>query len=245
MVSFFESRIIDSAERIDSVKTCIYWKSGYYDSIPKAEIVNNDIRHPFSEMVAQYQTKDFEYVESISNKLNFLDKLFYTIKKFISDLFPSPPGDFNEGLFNLLAVIGGLIVIFLIYKFFVSRKQVYIKHELEADVEQQIDFVERNLMEVDVKTYLAEAVEQKNYALAIRYHQLTNIQLLGRKGVLQWDQSKTNLELMENVKNNDLRQDFMHCASLYNYAWFGNFDISESSYQKYAGQFVQFQRRWS
>lgn len=233
-------------ELVDSTKTYIYWKYGYYDSIPRTDVADIDTLQSFSEMVGRYQTKDFEYVESISDKLNFFDKLLYNIKQFLSDLFPQPKGDFNEGLVNLLAIIGGLILVFLIYKFFVSRKRIYIKHVTEQeDPVQQIDFVERNLLQVDVKMYLAEALQQHNYPLAIRYLQLMNIQLLGRKGIVHWDQSKTNMELMEDVSNQELKADFLACASLFDYAWFGNFDITAQAYEKYADQFGQFQRRWA
>lgn len=222
-----------------------YWKSGYYDSIPKDKMVIGDTLPSYDAMLSRYQSKEFEYIESISDKLSFFDKLIDRIGAFISSLFPTPKHNFNEGIVNVLAVIGAVIFVFLIYKFFLSRKQVYIHHQKEEEEERQIDFIEKNLLQVDVATYLSEALQQKNYALAIRYLHLMNIQLLGRKGIVQWNQSKTNSELMEQVDNAMLKADFLDCASVFDYVWFGGFTITETSYTKYEERFVQFQRRWS
>lgn len=222
-----------------------YWKSGYYDSIPKAKMIALDTISSFDAMLARYQSKEFEYAESISDKLSFFDKLFDQIEAFFSSLFPAPKTDFNEGIFNILAIVGGIIFVFLVYKFIMSRNRVYIHHQVEEEEAQQVDFVERNLMQIDVDAYLSVALEQKNYALAIRYLHLMNIQLLGRKGIVQWNQSKTNGELMEEVENTELKNDFLDCASLFDYVWFGGFEVTESSYAKYEERFVQFQRRWS
>ena len=199
----------------------------------------------YDAMLSRYQSKEFEYIESISDKLSFFDKLFDRIEAFFSSLFPAPTTNFNEGIFNILAVVGGVIFVFLAYKFFISRKRVYIHHEHEEEEQQQIDFVEKNLLRVDVDAYLSEALQQKNYALAIRYLHLMNIQLLGRKGIVQWNQSKTNSELMEEVNNVALKNEFLACAALFDYVWFGGFAITATSYTKYEEQFVQFQRRWS
>ncbi|WP_164111450.1 MULTISPECIES: DUF4129 domain-containing protein [Sphingobacterium] len=242
----FQENLVDTVQSLQDEPIYQYWKAGYYDSIPRAKIVTSDSIEAFDVVVGRYQAKEFEYIESISDKLSFFDKLLDRISKILSDLFPQPKGDFNEGVFNLLAVIGAVVLIFLIYKFFVSRKKLYVHHDTDVEnEEEQIAFVERNLLQVDVQAYLSDALQQKNYTLAIRYLQLLNIQLLGRKGIVQWNQSKTNTELMEEVNNEELRQDFLACAVVFDYAWFGHFEITEDAYQKYAPRFIQFQRRWS
>lgn len=244
--NIFQENLVDTVQSLQAEPIYQYWKADYYDSIPRAKIVSSDSIEAFDVVVSRYQTKEFEYIESISDKLSFFDKLLDRIGEFLSDLFPQPKGNFNEGVFNFLAVIGAVVLIFLIYKFFMSRKKLYVHHDTEVESEEeQITFVERNLLQVDVQTYLSEALLQKNYTLAIRYQQLLNIQLLGRKGIVQWNQSKTNIELMEGVHDEALREDFLACAVVFDYAWFGHFEITEEAYQKYASRFIQFQRRWS
>ncbi len=245
MFSALQAVAVDTLAVAGSEPTYTYWKPGYYDSIPKSKMIIADTLPSYDAMLSRYQSKEFEYIESISDKLSFFDKLLDRIGTFFSSLFPAPNTNFNENIFNILAVVGGIIFVFLAYKFFISRKRVYIHHEQEEEELQQIDFVEKNLLRVDVGAYLSEALQQKNYALAIRYLHLMNIQLLGRKGIVQWNQSKTNSELMEEVDNVALKNEFLACAALFDYVWFGGFGITATSYAKYEEQFVQFQRRWS
>ncbi|MDR2283288.1 MAG: hypothetical protein LBE37_08775 [Sphingobacterium sp.] len=245
MLSALQTVAVDTLGVAGSTPTYTYWKPGYYDSIPTSKMIIADTLPSYDAMLSRYQSKEFEYIESISDKLSFFDKLFDRIGTFFSSLFPAPNTNFNEGILNILAVVGGVIFVFLAYKFFISRKRVYIHHEHEEEEMQQIDFVEKNLLRVDVDAYLSEALQQKNYALAVRYLHLMNIQLLGRKGIVQWNQSKTNSELMEEVDNVALKNEFLACAALFDYVWFGGFVITAASYAKYEEQFVQFQRRWS
>lgn len=245
MLSALQIAPVETLDVANSTPIYTYWKPGYYDSIPRSKMIIADTLSSYDAMLSRYQSKDFEYIESISDKLSFFDKLFDRIEAFFSSLFPAPNTNFNESIFNILAVVGGVIFVFLVYKFFISRKGIYIHHEPEEEVLQQIDFVEKNLLRLDVGAYLSEALEQKDYALAIRYLHLVNIQLLGRKGIVQWNQSKTNSELMEEVDNLALKKEFLACAALFDYVWFGGFGVTAGAYAKYEEQFVQFQRRWS
>src|SRR5690606_10931430 len=100
-------------------------------------------------------------------------------------------------------------------------------------------------LDIDINTYIKDAVNSKNYALAIRYQQLLNIQLLSKKNVISWDQTKTNLQLMDEIENMEIKSDFKKCASLFDYVWFGEFNITASKFEEITNQFQDFQRRWS
>src|SRR5690606_40166974 len=53
-------------------ETYEYWKPRYYDSIPVSTGWAGEAEQSFDQMIERYHHKDFEYVESISDKLNFL-----------------------------------------------------------------------------------------------------------------------------------------------------------------------------
>lgn len=224
-----------------------YWKYKYYDTIPLGNDLVASTSQTYDKMIPKYQNKDFEYVESISERLNFFDKLAYRIIEFLNDWLPKPPsGNFNEGMINFLAIAGGIIFLFLVYKFFVSRNKIFINNKKESDEGEmdEIDFVEKNLMDVDIKTYIRQSENSKNFALAIRYQHLLNIQVLSENNLIVWKQNKTNMELMDSVKNEELKRDFTACSSIFDYIWFGDFALTESDYNRYAVRFQEFQRRW-
>ena len=79
-VEYFHS---DSTKRIFE-----YWKEGYYNNITIADSLHKPARVEFDTILNKYQSKDFVYIESISDKLTFFSKLKTWIYNFLSDLFP-------------------------------------------------------------------------------------------------------------------------------------------------------------
>lgn len=227
--------------------TYAYWESRYYKDIKQAGELAVPEYQRYEDMISHYQGQDFEYIESISNKLNFIDKLFSKISKFIESLFPARSNVVvNENIWTIVGIGGGVLFLFLLYKLIFTGRKIYINHDDEAnEQESEIQFVERNLMSVDVRTYIDEALKNQQYALAIRYRHLLNIQSLTYKGIVNWNHSKTNVELMEDVSNQELRNDFLKCASIFDYVWFGDFEVNQADYNKYEAAFKQFQKRWA
>lgn len=223
-----------------------YWKKDYYDNIKSIDKLDQPNEQAFSEMITKYQTKEFEYVESISDKISIWKSILDWIDNFLGDLFPKIEGNPGQWFYNLLGVLGAAFVLFLLYKFFFSGRQFISNPKEETSDEQNaIAFVEKNLLDLDINNYIKQAVATNNYALAIRYLQLLNIQLLAKKDIFTWDQTKTNLELMDEIKQDDIKQDFKRCSALFDYVWFGDFEVNSEKFESISKTFNEFQRRWS
>jgi len=240
-----DSSAVSTMEK-SPTETNLYWKKNYYDTIPKQLVLANPSHQAFDVMIKKYHNNDFEYVESISDKLGFIQKVKKRFAEFLMALFPSNNVDFNELFFYLLAILGGLLLVFVLYKYFVEGNKIFLKSPKDNNVreEHELAFVEMNLMEVDLNRYINTALRNSNYALAIRYQQLLNIQQLHHKEIINWDRSKTNYELMEQVTNEELKNDFKSCTQIFDYVWFGDFSVTEQSYGEYLIVFEGFRRRW-
>lgn len=238
--------IIEGVEPEQNTPKYEYWKKDYYHNIPKVESLSAANGQSFEEMIGSYQSKEFEYIESISDKLSVWSSIKEWINKFFSDLFPDVNVSPAQWFYDLLGVLGVVLVVFLLYKLFFSGKQFIINPKEDLlDDEQTVEFVEKNLLEIDINNYINNAVLSNNYALAIRYQQLLNIQLLAKKNIIVWDQSKTNLELTDEIEQSELKNDFKKCSALFDYVWFGEFTITAAKFEEITNQFKAFQRRWS
>jgi len=244
----------DSTEVLESIAEEVekpdpkyeYWRKDYYKDIAVADSLISPANQDFEKMFSKYQSSEFEYIESISDKLSMWETIKNWINKFFSDLFPNINASPGDWFYNMLGIAGAAFVLFLLYKFFFSGRQFILnRNENEYSEKAKINFVERNLLEVDLNKYIKEAVASNNYALAIRYQQLLNIQLLAKKNIVYWNQSKTNMELMDEITQLDLRSDFKKCTALFDYVWFGDFTISASKFEEISQQFQEFQRRWA
>ncbi len=233
---------------IDSLKVepeYPYWQPRYYDSISVTQDIQVIPHQTYGEMIERYQSKDFAYVESISEKLNFMDELIDRFGKFMASLFPKTNLKLNEAFYHILAIIGGSLFLFLLYKLFFSGKKVYIKLANDETEEEQMAFIERNLLQVDLQHYVGEALQKGNFRLAIRYQQLLNIQVLQEKGYINWKHTKTNLELMEDVSQEDLKKEFLYCSTIFDRVWFGDRTITAQEYEDFVSHFYHFQQKWA
>lgn len=221
-----------------------YLSKGYYYSIVKEKPFAGELPQEYDQMVGRYQTEDFQYAESIKDQLSFLDRAMNRFWRLIESLFPKQdvfnPGDF----YNFLALLGAVLIVYLIYRFFVANK-VYTNIKKEKEEDGTIAFVERNLMQIDVGKYIEEALQQGDYALAIRYQQLKNIQVMTRKGWVEYEHTKTNRELLDTIQHTGLREDFRYCTDIFDRVWFGNFTVDKEEYERLSKAFGHFQQAWS
>lgn len=238
--------VLKDDEASDTIEVHEYWQSRYYDSIPSATYLVNTNTQTFEQLIAKYQEEDFVYSESVAQKMNFIDTILNRIMKLLEDLFPKSKTAVNKPFFYILGAIGAVIFLFLVYKLIFNRNKLvtYLEDE-EIEEEEQVQFVERNLMHVRVQDYISEALKKENFPLAIRYQQLLNIQALSRKGVIDWKHTKTNMELSEEIDNEELKRAFQESVAIFNHVWFGKFPIGKKEYDHYAQVFQQFQRKWA
>jgi hypothetical protein len=81
---------------------------------------------------------------------------------------------------------------------------------------------------------LNEALKQKNYNLAVRYLYLILLRRLNQKKIIDYSLGKTNFEYINEIKNNDILPQFKTATHNYEYAWYGQFPLDESSYRDIA-----------
>lgn len=84
----------------------------------------------------------------------------------------------------------------------------------------------------DIQTLIDQALIDKNYRLAVRYYYLLTLQKLSGKELINWQAQKTNHEYIYEIKNSNLRQQFGKLTDVYDYIWYGNFEVDDSAFAK-------------
>jgi hypothetical protein len=52
------------------------------------------------------------------------------------------------------------------------------------------------------------------------------------KNIIEWDIEKTNSDYSYEIKNEKLKEDFNYLSYLYNYIWYGEFELTEDTFNK-------------
>ncbi|MGJ1268915.1 hypothetical protein ACR78F_19255 [Sphingobacterium spiritivorum] len=237
---------IDAAEElITKKKQHPYWEEGYYNKVPRIHDIPAVDTAEFNKMFKKYQSEEFLYNEKVLENINFLKRLKNRINDLLSSILPDFYFENPEWMYKLIGAVFVVLLVYVLYRLIFTGKKLYTVQEKEDDEDANVAFVERNLLQVDVHTFVEQALKEENYSLAIRYLNLLNIQTLAKKELVKWNYTKTNIELMNEMDNTELRKEFEACSNVFNYVWFGNFPVTKENYEQYATLFREFQTKWS
>jgi hypothetical protein len=133
--------------------------------------------------------------------------------------------------------IGIFIILFVLYKLYLSGG-FFNTNTKSFKTTHQIEEEEETLENIDVAPLLQKAIQAGNYRLAIRYLFLQNLQKLAKYKIIVLATHKTNKHYFQDISNRTLAKEFASISTMYEYAWYGNYEISQQN-------FVQLQKKFS
>ncbi len=91
----------------------------------------------------------------------------------------------------------------------------------------------------DLDSLIKKAEKAEDYRLAIRYNYLSVLKSLSLKGIIKYEDEKTNGEYQQEIENQNLNSKFSYVSYLYNYIWYGEFYVDQSQYFQAKNNFAQ------
>jgi len=82
----------------------------------------------------------------------------------------------------------------------------------------------------DIKKLIAKALEQQNYRLAVRYYYLLILKKLSEAELIEYMFDKTNNDYIAEIASEKINLQFKKVTELYDYTWYGNFEVTASDY---------------
>ncbi|WP_289644830.1 DUF4129 domain-containing protein [Maribacter aestuarii] len=140
-------------------------------------------------------------------------------------------GAFNTFL-KVLPYLLLLILVFILIKFFINVNARAVSFNKKNQALVTLSEEEHIIKNEDVQKLIQQALEEKNYRLAIRYYYLYILRLLNEKELISWELQKTNADYNRELEKTVLNKPFAQITRLYEYIWYGDFPIDESTYRK-------------
>lgn len=192
--------------------------------------LNQDLLESYKDnddFIYEREPQDLSYWEDLGNW--FSDKL----ERFMRWVF----GDYEANRF-LVGLLGALPYIFLacilglIVYLFIRYNPLgrYLKTSEEPTVLMSTE--EDIIRHKDIPLLIDNALRDKNYRLAVRYAYLLIIKKLTEADLIDYRFEKTNTDYIKELKNEDVKKGFGQITRLYDFIWYGNFDIVEEDYKK-------------
>ena len=154
--------------------------------------------------------------------------------------------DFFKRLFNLssdtvsgkvvdivlktLAVLLIIFVIYLIVKAILNGEGQWIFGKSSDKKVIHYEDIEKNIHLVDFEKLIKETLKSGEQRLSIRYYYLWILKKMSDKNMIEWDIEKTNSDYLYELKEQTFKSDFEYVSYLYNYIWYGEFEMTEDSF---------------
>lgn len=184
---------------------------------------------------------DFDYAVE-EKEPSLFEKLWIWIKRSIKDFLEFLFDDIGDILgflswfFKALPYVILVIALLLIVRFFVNVEgRTLLKKSNAVVAEFSTD---EELMQSDnIEALLNEALADKNWRLAIRYYYLLTLQQFSNKQWIQWQQEKTNDDYIRELEGKSVQDDFVKSTRLYDFVWYGKFDINAQEFDMAKNRF--------
>lgn len=101
----------------------------------------------------------------------------------------------------------------------------------------RLEDIEQNIHESDLDRFIREALQEKQYALAIRLYYLAILKELSLAKVIRWKRDKTNRQYLQEIKSTALSDSFAEATQIFEWAWYGSHQLTAKDYARLAPKF--------
>ena len=190
----------------------------------------------FENLKAKYSDSDFNYIEKpVKVDTNAWDRFWNAVGRFLSNLFDFGNGPNSlSGLEFAMKVIVFLIILFVVYlilKTIINKEEGWIFSKSSNKITVS-ETTEENIHSLDFNTLITKIKNEKNYRLATRYYYLWLLKTLSDRNIIEWDIEKTNGDYLNEISNLELKNEFQFLSYVYEYSWYGEFNLNETDFEK-------------
>lgn len=202
----------------------------------RSEVVERDLDYERWEQL----TKDVQYeVEKPKEKK---EKPTDPDRNVDRDSNPPPSWDLGEwsAPAKLILILFFAVLIGVIIYYVVQNQNKKIDKTPVPTEEEIIEKIEENIEKSDIDSYLAKAIAEGNYSMAIRLYYLNILKSLTLAGIIKWKKDKTNRTYLYEIKEPQLKSDFKSLTNIFERIWYGNVALGQQEFEALAPVFEIF-----
>lgn len=188
----------------------------------------------------KYTDPDFVYEQKTPEKglwQRFLEWLARLFERWFH--FESAESSFNFVSFfvKTIAVLIIVFVIYLIVKAIIDKEGQWIFGKNANKRNLYYSDIEKNIHLLDFDKLIKESIQSGEKRVAIRYYYLWLLKVMAQNHYIEWDIEKTNSDYLYELQRPAHKEEFTYLSYLYNYIWYGEFEIDETSFSKAQNRF--------
>ena len=205
--------------------------SAQSDNVVRDDHSHVELRMPSDRALGDFRNNpDFNYSRNFEYGKTLWETIKYYFAKFIRRLYAiDETGNWLRWLW--IALLAGVLVFGISKMTGVGFSGIFVgKPPPVVDLSDTV--VDEHAGRDKLGAMLEKSLEEKQYRLAVRIAYLISLQRLSELGQIRWQADKTNRSYLGEISDDALRQHFANLARLYEYVWYGDFDIHAEHYRE-------------
>lgn len=200
-------------------------------------------RREYNDLNEKYNSEEFIYERTNDNS-----GWWTRFKQWLSDVFKdlfdinsdARAADLTDIALQVFYVVIFLLVVFFIVKAIINKEGNWVFGKSSDKSIIPVTDIENNIYETDFQSLITAAEGENNYRLAVRYYYLWLLKSLSEAQMIEYDVEKTNSDYFLEIEKTEAKDLFSYTSYLYNYIWYGEFDIDNNQFQKAKNAFTHF-----
>ena len=214
---------------------------GQKDSLKIAKNDDSQIvpRYPDQKLLEDFRSdNDYNYSNEPLPSENPVAKWLKWFFKKLSDLFSG--GSFDSFWQYVIMAAGAGLLLFLLYK---AKVLDYVFPSRKVTEASEYVVGQENIHEINFEEAVANALDRRDFRLAIRLQYLKILKLLSTKELINWRPNLTNQEYVQQLEKYPYHADFVQLTRYFEFAWYGDFQIDESGFKEMKEFSASFQKK--
>lgn len=212
----------------------------YTEKDIKVDSGSVEARHFEKDFKKKYTDKDFVYEYKEPEK-SWWDHFKHWLARQIANLFNfgsvKSSLNFISILFRIIAVLVVILLIYFIVKALIKREGMWIFGKNSDKRALFYSDAEKNIHLLDFEKLIKESIEAGEKRIAVRYYYLWLLKVMAQYHYIEWDIEKTNSDYLYELHNPAHKEEFTYLSYLYNYIWYGEFEIDDATFRKTENRF--------
>jgi len=189
----------------------------------------------------KYTGSDFQY-ETVAPDTSAWNDFKAWLQYWLGRIFSlGMDGTNPTALEIVLKVIAILIVLFVVYmiaKTILNKEGNWIFGKSSQKKIATSNSIDEDIHSINFEKAIWDSKNSNDYRLAIRYYYLWLLKRLSDKSLIEWDIEKTNSDYLYEIGNPKLRHDFSYLSYIYDYSWYGEFELNETTFNQSEKAFI-------
>ncbi|PZF71953.1 hypothetical protein DN068_15705 [Taibaiella soli] len=137
-----------------------------------------------------------------------------------------------------------LIVLYGVYKLVISNGSfLFGKNSKKLSGTEETVSEEEELMSANWEHRLQQAIAAGDFRMAVRYSYMYLLKIMQDRQLIDYRQDKTNYEYAHELEDTKYKQPFRKLTRQYEYAWYGQYPLSQASFTEYLKEFQDLKKQ--